>query len=133
MTALATCASVPEVASPRAWIALGVGAHLPGHLLEYTVGACRRMQAGLLLLALDERAARALLIPHRALLDGIACRALQLENVAADSVIRALEAQRGVLFAVAGEGDDPLRPLLRARNRPRIPVPLVRVSRKDAA
>jgi len=44
-----------------------------------------------------------------------------------------LDRHRGVLFAVSGADNDPLRPLLRTRRGVRSPVPVVLVSPKTAS
>ncbi len=127
--------AVPGVeASPAAashkWIALGVGDTLPGHVMDYVIGACRRMQADLLLLAVDPARARGLLAAYLPELSGIEWRVEQLANASAAAVMQTLERQHGVLFAVSGVENDPVHPLPRVRRGPRSPVPVVLVTPK---
>jgi len=121
-------------ASPsHKWIALGVGDTLPPHVMAYVVGACRRMQADLLLLSADAMQVRALLADYLPELNGIVCQTEELASASSASVVQALDLHRGVLFAVSGADNDPLRPLLRARRGVRSPVPVVLVSPKAAS
>jgi len=115
-------------APSRKWIALGVGDTLPPHVMAYVIGACRRMQADLLLISADATQVRTLLADYLPELRGIVCQTEELASVA-----QALDRHRGVLFAVSGADNDPLRPLLRARRGVRSPVPVVLVSPKAAS
>lgn len=120
----------PSLASSSKWIALGVGGSLPAPVMSYVISACQRMQANLLLIGDDGLRVRTLLAEYLLNLRGIDC---MTEEVASDStaaVIRAMNLYRGLLFAVSGTEDDPLRPFLRARRAPRTPVPIVLVSEK---
>jgi hypothetical protein len=119
-------------AAARKWIALGVGASLPWYVMSYVIGACRRMQADLLLISDDAMRVRVLLAEYLPELEGITCQTEEVANSAAVSVVQALDLHRGVLFAVSGTDDDPLHPLLRARRGVRSPVPVVLVSPKAA-
>lgn len=117
----------PPGAASR-WIALDVGETLSAPVLAYVIGACRRMQAGLLLLSVDALHVRELLAEHLAELRGIECRTEELSNASSTAVLRALNLHRGVLFAVTGAEDSLLRPLLRKRLAP---VPIVMVSARQ--
>jgi hypothetical protein len=117
-------------AASRKWIALGVGDTLPPHVMAYVIGACRRMQADLLLLSTDAMQVRTLLADYLPDLRGIECRTEELASASATNVVHALELHRGVLFAVSGADNDPLHPLLRVRRGLRSPVPVVLVSPK---
>lgn len=117
-------------AAARKWIALGVGRSLPPHVMAYVIGACRRMGADLLLVSRDGMAARELLAPYLPDLAGIACLGEELAYPGGAAAL--LDRHRGLLFAVAGADDDPLRPLLRPRRGARSPVPVVLVSPKPA-
>ncbi len=123
---------VPNPQTSQKWIALGIGTTLPAHVMVYVIGACRRMQANLLLVSRDPMQVRELLVEHLPELDGIYCETEALTKDGAASVITALNLHHGLLFAVSGTEDDPLRPLLRARRGPRSPVPIVLVTRKTA-
>ncbi len=128
----APAARAKTPAASHKWIALGVGDTLPPHVMAYVIGACRRMQADLLLLSTDAMQVRSLLADYLDDLRGIVCQTEELAGASASHVVQALELHRGVLFAVSGADDDPLRPLLRARRGARAPVPLVLVSPKPA-
>lgn len=119
-------------APARKWIALGVGDSLPPHVMAYVIGACRRMRADLLLISADAMQVRSLLADYLPELRGIDCQTEELASASAASVAQALDLHRGVLFAVSGADNDPLRPLLRARRGVRSPVPVVLVSPKAA-
>jgi len=122
---------VPTSTTPsRKWIALGVGDTLPLHVMSYVIGACRRMRADLLLLSVDAMRVRHLLTEYLPDLHGIECRTEELPSTSAAAVLHALDLHHGVLFAVSGADNDPLRPLLRARRGLRSPVPVVLVSPK---
>jgi len=116
----------------RKWIALGVGDSLPPHVMSYVIGACRRMQADLLLLSTDAMRVRTLLADYLPDLHNIGCQTEELASASAASVVQVLDRHRGVLFAVSGADNDPVHPLLRARRGPRSPVPVVLVSPKAA-
>lgn len=120
----------PSHTPARKWIVLGVGRTLPAHVLAYVLGACRRMEAGLLLISTDAMQVRELLAPHLPALQGIACQTEELAGSSTAGVAQALDRLSGVLFAVSGSEDDPLRPLLRSRRGARSPVPVVLVSQK---
>jgi hypothetical protein len=120
-------------AASRKWIALGVGDTLPPHVMAYVIGACRRMRADLLLISTDAMRVRSLLADYLADLRGIVCQTEELAGASSASVVQALDLHRGVLFAVSGADNDPLRPLLRARRGARSPVPVVLVSPKPAS
>jgi len=115
------------------WIALGVGDTLPPHVMAYVIGACRRMQADLLLLSTNATQVRTLLADYLPDLHGIGCQTEELASASAASVVQALDRHRGVLFAVSGADNDPVHPLLRARRGRRSPVPVVLVSPKAAS
>ncbi|MDD5391133.1 MAG: hypothetical protein PHD37_17490 [Gallionellaceae bacterium] len=126
--------TVAVSASPsRKWIALGVGDSLPAPVMSYVIGACRRMRADLLLLSVDTTRVRALLEAYLPDLEGVDCQSEELASASTASVLRALNLHRGLLFAVSGTDDDPLRPLLRNRRGSRTPVPVVLVSEKSPA
>jgi hypothetical protein len=63
-------------------------------------------------------------------LDGIECQTEELSSASTASVLSALNLHSGLLFAVSGTENDPLRPLLRTRRGLRSPVPVVLVSPK---
>jgi len=115
----------------RNWIALGVGDTLPAPVMSYVIGACHRMQANLLLLGVDAMRVRTLLAEHLPDLQGIDCQTKELASASTADVLQAMNHHRGLLFAVSGTEDDPLRPFLRARRAPRTPVPVVLVSEKS--
>lgn len=116
--------------APRRLIALGVGETLPGAVMGYAIGACRRMQAGLLFLSTDPLRVRELLRWHLPELQGIECLTEALAGTSAGAVLQALNRHGGVLFAVTGAEDDPLRVLLRGKRGHRAPVPVVIVGTK---
>lgn len=120
----------PATGASRKWIALGVGDSLPPHVMAYVIGACRRMQANLLLLTCDAMQVRTLLANYLPELQGITCETEELSNVTSASVVAALNQRRSLLFAVSSAEDDPLRPLLRPRRGLRSPVPVVLVTPK---
>jgi hypothetical protein len=122
-------ALTPAVSSHK-WIALGVGNSLPTHVMSYVIAACRRMQANLLLISDDAMQVRTLLAGYLPELDGIECQTEELPSASTASVLSALNLHSGLLFAVSGTENDPLRPLLRARRGLRSPVPVVLVSPK---
>ncbi len=127
-------AGTPSLATPSGkWIALGVGESLPTPVMTYVIGACQRMHAGLLLIGVDAKRVRTLLAEHLPALRGIDCMTEELESDSAAAVLRAMNLHRGLLFAVSGTKDDPLRPFLRGRRAPRTPVPIVLVSEKPPA
>ena len=118
-------------ATSRKWIALGVGDTLSEPVMAYVIGACRRMQANLLLISVDAMQARTLLAAYLPELDGIECQTEELTSASTTAVLGALNLHSGLLFAVSGAENDPLRPLLRARRGLRSPVPVVLVSPKS--
>lgn len=120
----------PATGSSRKWIALGVGDSLPPHVMAYVIGACRRMQANLLLLSCDAMQVRALLADYLPELQGIACETEELSSASGAAVVAALNLHHGLLFAVSGAENDPLRQLLRPRRGLRSPVPVVLVTPK---
>lgn len=122
----------PAHGMTRQWIALGVGDSLPAHVMAYVIGACRRMQANLLLISRDALQVRALLNEYLPDLQGITCQTEALSSSASASVVAALNLHSGLLFAVSSAEHDPLRPLLRPRRGPRSPVPIVLVTPKPA-
>lgn len=130
---MAQAATPPLAAPSRKWIALGVGDSLPAPVMTYVIGACQRMQAGLLLFSDDARRVRTLLADYLPALRGIECMTEELEGNTAAAVLRAMNLHRGLLFAVSGTKDDPLRPFLRGRRAARTPVPIVLVSEKPPA
>jgi hypothetical protein len=129
----ATQAGAPSPAAPsRKWIALGVGDSLPTPVMTYVIGACQRMQADLLLFSVDAMRVRTLLAEYLPALEGINCMTEELERGSTAAVLRAMNLHRGLLFAVSGTQDDPLRPFLRGGRAPRAPVPIVLVSEKSS-
>ena len=127
---VATPPNTPSAAASRKWIVLGVGNTLPAHVMSYVIGACRRMQADLLLLSSDAMQVRTLLADYLPELQGIECQTEELANASTTTVLNALNLHRGLLFAVSSSDGDPLRPLLRARRGLRSPVPVVLVTPK---
>lgn len=123
----------PPAAPSSKWIALGVGDTLPAPVMAYVIGACQRMQANLLLIGDDAMRVRALLAEHLPNLRGIDCKTEEVASASTASVLRAMNLYRGLIFAVSGSEDDPLRPFLRTRRAPRTPVPVVLVSEKTPA
>lgn len=123
---------LPNSQTAQKWIALGVGTTLPAHVMVYVIGACHRMQANLLLISRDAMQVRELLADYLPKLDGIHCETEVVSKDGAASAISALNLHHGLLFAISGTEDDPLRPLLRPRRGPRSPVPIVLVTRKTA-
>ena len=122
----------PAHGMTRQWIALGVGDSLPAHVMTYVIGACRRMQANLLLISRDALQVRALLSEYLPDLQGITCQTEELSSTSSACVVAALNLRSGLLFAVSAAENDPLRPLLRPRRGLRSPVPIVLVTRKPA-
>jgi hypothetical protein len=114
------------------WIALGIGDSLPSHVMAYVIAACRRMQADLLLISDDAVRVRTLLAGYLPELNGIECQIEELANTSTANILSALNLHSGLLFAVSGAENDPLRPLLRARRGLRAPVPVVLVSPKSS-
>lgn len=118
----------PAAVAPR-WIALGVGEFLPPAVMSYAIGACRRMEADLLLIAHDPAAVRVLLDPYLDELGGIRC---ETEEVASRAdVLNVLARRSGVLFAVSGQSGDPVAGLIGGRRgllSGKSPVPVVVVS-----
>jgi len=114
----------------RKWIALGVGDSLPAPVMSYVISACQRMQANLLLIGDDAMRVRALLAEYLPNLRGIDCLTEEVAIASTSSVLRAMNLHRGLLFAVSGTEDDPLRPFLSKPRAPRTPVPIVLVSEK---
>lgn len=128
----ARTAATTHPTSTERWIAVAVGDSLPAAVMAYAIGACQRMQAGLLLLTVDALRVHQLLSEHLSALRGITCRTVALENASAAAVLRTLNRHSGLLFAVSGCADDPLRPFLRKRRALRTPVPIVLVSEKPS-
>ncbi len=125
-----TPAPSPIPVATRKWIALGVGDSLPPHVMAYVIGACRRMQADLLLISRDAMQVRALLAEYLPDLHGITCETEELTGTSSASVVDAMNQHHGLLFAVSSAEGDPLRPLLRPRRGVRSPVPVVLVTPK---
>jgi hypothetical protein len=75
-----TAPSNPATGTSRKWIALGVGDSLPPHVMAYVIGACRRMQANLLLLSCDAMQVRVLLADYLPELQGIYLRNRRTEQ-----------------------------------------------------
>jgi len=122
-------------AGTRKWIALGVGGSLPAEVMTYITGACRRMQADLLLIADDALRVRELLAPYLDDLAGIRCMTEEIPGASRRAVARVLQQQSHILFAVTGSADDPVRALLRGRRgllEARTPVPVVMVGKEPA-
>lgn len=113
-----------KASAPRL-IGLGVGDELPAPVMRYVIGVCRRMQANLLLLSTDPDRVRALLTDYLPDLGGIHCQTEALADASTSAVLRALNLHSGVLFAVSGSADDPLRRLLNGRRGSRSSVPIV--------
>jgi hypothetical protein len=123
----------PTAVAPR-WIALGIGEYLPPAMMAYAIGACRRMDANLLLIAHAPATVRVLLDPYRTDLSGIRC---ETETVAGRSdVLNVLSRRSGVLFAVSGTADNPVASLIGGRRgllSGKSPVPVVVVSEEPRA
>lgn len=123
--------AVPPVAvmpPARKCIALGVGESLSPSVMAYALGACRRMDADLLLLTRDALHTRDLLAPYLADLEGVACQAEELPAASRRDVARVLAARSQVLFAISGGANDPVALLLKGRPgllEARSPVPVV--------
>lgn len=118
---------------PRKAIALGVGASLPEEVMAYISGACRRMQADLLLIAEDADRVRALLAPYLDDLRGIQCQTEELPGATRRAVANVLRQRSNILFAVTGTADDPVRSLLRGRRgllEAKTAVPVVMVGKE---
>lgn len=105
-------ASPRPASSPHRLVALGVGRTLPTEVMDYVIGVCRRMQANLLLLSTDPEGLRHLLAPHLPALQGISCEAEPLDGASRRTVMAVLARRSGVLFAVSGTTDDPVRCLV---------------------
>lgn len=133
LNAFETPPARPAVAASSQWIALGVGGSLPAPVMSYVISACQRMRANLLLIGDDGARIRALLAEYLPNLRGIDCMTEEVASDSTASVLRAMNLYRGLLFAVSGTEDDPLRPFLRARRAPRTPVPIVLVSEKPSS
>ncbi len=123
----------PEPRLGRKLIALGVGESLPAEVMTYIVGTCRRMRADLLLIAEDAGRVRALLAPYLSELDGIQCLAEEVPSASRRAVVRVLQQNSNILFAVTGTPDDPVHALLKAKRgllEPKTPVPVVMVGKE---
>lgn len=121
-----------EATGGRKLIALGVGACLPAEVMTYIVGACRRMQADLLLIAEDAAQVRDLIAPYLDDLRGIHCLTEAVPGASRRDVVRILQQRSNILFAVTGAADDPVRALLRAKRGlldSKTPVPVVMVGK----
>jgi hypothetical protein len=120
--------------APRRYIALSLNDCISDAVMSYAIGACRRMQAGLLFLTTDAERVRLLLQPYLPALQGIECVSEELANNSVATLLHALHLRPGVLFAVAGAADDPMRRLTRQRRgQPQAPVPIVLVSNRGAS
>jgi len=123
----------PEAAPGRKLIALGVGASLPAEVMTYVSGACRRMQADLLLISEDADRVRTLLAPYLDDLRGIQCQTEELPGASRRAVVNVLRQRSSILFAVTGSADDPVHALLRGRRglfEAKTPVPVVMVGKE---
>jgi hypothetical protein len=123
----------PEPHMGRKLVALGVGASLPAEVMTYIVGTCRRMQADLLLITEDATRVRALLAPYLSELEGIQCLAEEVPSASRRAVVRVLQQNSNILFAVTGSPDDPVHALLKAKRgllEPKTPVPVVMVGKE---
>jgi hypothetical protein len=121
---------VPDAPRHR-FIALGLGDSLPPQVMEYVLGACRRMNADLLLVARDAQAAAYLIDPWLPQLGGIHCEVEELPDASRGAVIRVLARRSGVLFAVSGGPDSPVARLVNGRRgllAGKSPVPVVLVT-----
>lgn len=129
-------ATVPVSAGkPHKLVALGVGSTLPAAVVDYVVGVCRRMQADLLMLTTDATRLRSLLAEHLPALEGIHCQAEELGSNNRRGVVKVLERRSGVIFAVSGAPDDPIRSLVDGRRgllARATPVPVVVVGEREA-
>lgn len=122
-----------ETAVGRKLIALGVGASLPAEVMAYIVGACRRMQADLLLIAEDASRVRDMIAPYLDDLRGIHCLTEAVPGASRRDVVRVLQQRSNILFAVTGAPDDPVRALVRAKRGlldSKTPVPVVMVGKE---
>lgn len=121
---------------PRKLIALGVGEALPAAVVDYVAGVCRRMGADLLILTTDASRLRGLVAEHLPTLRGIAIEAEELGAASRRAVLAALERRSGLLFAVSGGPDDPVRCLVEGRRgllARNTPVPVVVVGEREPA
>lgn len=121
---------------PHKLVALGVGSALPAAVVDYVVGVCRRMQADLLMLTTDATRLRELLAEHLPSLEGIHCQAEELANCNRRGVVKVLERRSGVIFAVSGAPDDPIRCLVDGRRgllARATPVPVVVVGERETS
>lgn len=127
--------SQPQTAAQHRSVVLGVGDALPLSALDYAVGACARLDAGLILLCADAARTSRLLEAHlpRLTASGVPSRIVALGEASAEAVADFIQNDSGVLFAVTA-GDDPIATLAQrsgkgAHKSP--PAPIVMVS--DAA
>lgn len=125
----------PQTIAQHRSVVLGVGSTLPLSALDYAVGVCARLDAGLILLCADAARTSRLLEAHRPRLtaSGVPSRIVALDDASADAVAEFIQNDSGVLFAVTA-GDDPIARLAQrsgksAHKSP--PAPIVMVS--DAA
>ena len=122
-------AAAPERSKPaQRMIALGVGQYLPPAVMSYALGACRRMNAGLLLVSADATAAGYLISPYLGELADVRCETAQLSAPTRGAVLQLLSRRSDVLFAVTGTPDDPVAALADGRRgllSGKSPVPVV--------
>ncbi len=129
----ATSPLSPKPYAGRKLVALGVGDSLPAEVMSYIIGTCRRMDADLLLITEDATRVRALLAPYLSDLEGIQCLAEEVPGASRRAVVRVLQQNSNVLFAVTGTQDDPVHALLKAKRgllEPKTPVPVVMVGKE---
>lgn len=115
-TAVPAPGAVTRAASirPDRQVALGVGERLSAAAVDYAIGLCRRMEAGLALLNGDtpERA-RSILAPHLRRLEssGVAWIVVSLPGEGPDGLERYIHDNPQVLLMVSSSSDDMLQRL----------------------
>lgn len=121
----------------RRQVALMVGQHLTGALLDYAAYSCRCLGAGLTLLTTAPlQAMELLLLPHLSRLkeEGITPGLAQVEAGTASSLAAYLSANREVIFVMVGSRQEEYRPLhetVRGKARWQLSVPLVVVDEES--
>ena len=117
---------------PNRQVALGIGDWISGAAVDYAIGLCRRMEAGLALLVGETPdRARAVLAPHLRRLEasGVAWNLVSLPGEGPADLERYIHDNPQVLLMVSSSSDDMLQRLVtrgpRRRRAKGLQVPLV--------
>ena len=124
--------SRPEVLRAHREVAFACGDRVSEPVIDYVVGLCRRLEAGLALLS-DKTPEQAglILAPHAARLDsaGVSWRIAAVTDASPNRLTHFVRNNPQVVLIVSGDSEDPLQSLLgrgRRAHPPRdLPVPLV--------